>query len=130
MFDRKNGGRNGVKKIIVLITWSNPADVSIISKAQTVAKSMRDEGMAIIVIGVGDLDAKRLMALSGKQNWYQTDNFKSLFSKKFIDDVTQGIFDQIGKDFFEFSAILSPCLLVIICRLRQINRRVEIATSY
>lgn len=58
---------------------------------------MRDDGIDIIVIGIGDLDPKKLEKIAGQGNWHMAANFTVLNSKKFVEDMTKATCEKVGK---------------------------------
>lgn len=86
MFKKKNGGRAGIKKLAILITDGEQTGKGDPEKA---AKDLRDDGIALLVVGVGHLDGNKLTKISGKGNWYLANNFTVLNSKEFIDNMTR-----------------------------------------
>ena len=96
MFTKQYGGRNNVRKLVVLLTWAEQSESEGFGVAESIAKSMRDEGIAIIVVGIGNLNTTKLMRLSSEGCSYLI-NIQTLNSKEFIDNMTQVIFDKIGE---------------------------------
>lgn len=94
MFKKENGGRKGVKKMVVLITDGEQTGRG---NPDQVAKELRDEGVILLVIGVGKLDKKKLEKISGPDNWFLASNFTVLNSKEFVEKMTHSTCKKVRK---------------------------------
>ena len=102
MFTRKNGARDNVPKLLVLLTDGaqtkrvinnhNPEDPGV------VAQEIRDEGIKLIVVGMGNgTKESQLINIGGTaENVFSADTFDDLIADQFIENVTK-IACQLGK---------------------------------
>lgn len=106
MFKAENGARgDDVKKLVVLVTDGEQSGEGGESPA-TIAKSIRDGGIPIITIGVGDLETSRLSDIGGDINWYIASNFSTLNSKDFLDSI---LVEKCPINMGEYPIILQYC---------------------
>ena len=97
MFTPENGGREGVKKLVVLVTDGEQTGKEGVDPV-SIAKTLGEKGVTILVIGVGDLESSKLSDISGKDNWYLASNFTILTSKEFLDNITiEKCFNKVGE---------------------------------
>uniref|UniRef100_A0A8C5PNE2 VWFA domain-containing protein n=1 Tax=Leptobrachium leishanense TaxID=445787 RepID=A0A8C5PNE2_9ANUR len=72
------GGRKGVPRIVILITdgATTPADRP---KLQPVSQSLRDDGVTVFAVGVGEAKEQELELIAGQRNrWFLVKNYTSL----------------------------------------------------
>ena len=96
MFNKGNGGRDGIPKLLILLTdGSQTKDADAVDPA-LIADQIRNSGVILIVIGIGkEVNEQELLSMAGKaSNVYQASNFDELMSSKFIDGVSRSSCEQ------------------------------------
>ncbi|XP_030605327.1 collagen alpha-6(VI) chain-like isoform X2 [Archocentrus centrarchus] len=84
-FDESGGGRRGVPKTLVLVTDGDSHD-----DVEDAAKQLRDMGVSILAIAVGDIYYLQLLQITGTpEKVFEVQNFNSLgnIKRKIIDDI-------------------------------------------
>lgn len=97
MFLVKNGARSNIPKLLILMTDGSQSADRDAQDPAAIAKEIRDMGINVIVIGIGNgVDTTELEALSGQDNWYKAKSFSELISDGFVRKMTRATCD-IGK---------------------------------
>ena len=97
MFTKENGARDDVPKLLVLLTDGSQTQSRNPEDPGVVAQEIRDEGIKLIVVGMGSsTDEAELLNIGGTaENVFSADNFNDLISDQFIGNVTK-ITCQLG----------------------------------
>ena len=89
MFTVKNGGRVGVKQVLVVITDGVPSSVGDDNPFKIV-KQLRDQDIHVVVVAVGDAIKDGTLDALGDQVFY-IDDYKKLNSAKFSTKIMNAI---------------------------------------
>lgn len=101
LFTKENGARAGVKKIVILLSDGHQTGKGAKDPTK-MAEQLRDDGISVIVIGIGNLDDK-LVKLAGEDNFYLASNFTILTSQDFIENMTKVACNRLSKFFLSLS---------------------------
>jgi len=90
-FTVENGGRPGLKKLVVLITDGNQTKTHAYTPPEEIAEEIRNQGIHILAIGIGEtVDVVEMSKIVGpNDNWRQVRTFNQLASKTFVDTITK-----------------------------------------
>ena len=92
MFTVANGGRPGVKKIVIIVTDGSQTTTDKDSKDPAlVARELRDIGYTVLAIGIGsEANEKELEEITGDEDHvYSATTFEELITEEFLDRVNK-----------------------------------------
>ena len=83
LFSLANGGRLGVPKLLILLTYSSPVQNARVGDLKEIADELRADGINILVVGIGRyMNATELLQIAdSQQNLYITNN---LYASNFV----------------------------------------------
>ena len=90
IFLSANGGREGVPKVLVLLTDGSQTPSHGAEDPSVISKELRESGVKLIVIGVGKgVNSTELLKIAGSDDKvYTADSFDELIRGDFIDKIT------------------------------------------
>ena len=99
MFTAANGGREGVNKIVIVLTDGSQTKDNDSEDPGQVAKELRNMGYTVLAIGIGKgVNSTELADIAGdKNNVYSAATFDELITTEFLDNVNKKGCDE-GKD--------------------------------
>ena len=103
MFTAANGGREGVNKIVIVLTDGSQTKDNDSEDPGQVAKELRNMGYTVLAIGIGKgVNSTELADIAGdKNNVYSAATFDDLITTEFLDNVNKkGCEEGIYINFF------------------------------
>ena len=91
MFTAANGGREGVNKIVIVLTDGSQTKDKDAEDPGLVAKELRDIGYTVLAIGIGKgINNTELADIAGnRDNVYSAATFDELVTNEFLDSVNK-----------------------------------------
>lgn len=94
MLKKENGARTGIKKLVLLM--ADGAQSGDSERPETVAKEIRDAGVEIIAVGIGNrVDFDELVRITGDRKRVFTSSFDDIASASFVGKITGATSDII-----------------------------------
>ena len=110
MFTKQNGARDGVVKIIILLTDGSQTQRRGSENPAVIADELRNTGIHIVVVGIGNaIDPAELIGLAGDRGYvFSAASFDELITKEFIGKV----FSSTCGKFLNINYIIKYRLLI------------------
>ncbi len=99
LFTRVNGSRARMAKILIVLTDGFQTKDSDAVDPGTIAKTLRDSGVTVVVVGIGNkVNIRELTGIAGDESrLFLAKNFDQLVSAAFLKKATTRICNETGK---------------------------------